>query len=276
MHLGGTVGAMADDLLAGIAERGYAVVEGVLTPGEIAGVRAVLEPLLADGPFGRNDFEGLRTKRVYALPMKSRVFDRLIEDPLVLRTAGQLLGEGFLLTASLAIDIHPGESAQDLHFDEAFYSSLPRPRAPVSMSTLWALDDFTATNGATVMVPGSHAWGDERPGPDTEVVPLTMPAGAVAVYPGTLWHAGGANTSDTRRLGISLQYVVAWARQQESYLLELPPDKARELSPRMRELVGYSIGPAFMGHVDGRHPAKLIDDRLVRPGSGGAESGRAH
>jgi ectoine hydroxylase-related dioxygenase (phytanoyl-CoA dioxygenase family) len=262
---------MATDVLAEIAERGYAVVDGALTPDEVARVRAALEPHLDAGPFGRNDFEGFFTKRVYGLPAKSRAFDRLIEDPLVLEVAEELLGEGFLLTALLAIDIHPGENAQDLHFDEAFYSSLPRPRPPVSMSTLWALDDFTPENGATVMIPGSHAWADERPGPDAELVPLVMPAGAVAIYPGTLWHAGGANTSDRRRLGVSLQYVVSWARQQESYLLELPPDKARELSPRVRELVGYSIGPAFMGHVDGRHPAKLIDDELVP--TGGAEPG---
>ncbi len=252
---------MIERVLAEIAERGYAVVEGALDAGEQADARAALEPLLAAGPFGRNDFEGFHTKRVYSLPAKSRAFDRLIEDPLVLQVAEQILGEGFLLTAALAIDIHPGENAQDLHFDEAFYFSLPRPRPPVSLSTLWALDDFTAANGATVMIPGSHAWGDEQPEPYTERVPLEMPAGAVAIYPGTLWHAGGPNTSDGTRLGISIQYVVSWARQQESYLLEFPPDRAREVSPRLRELLGYSIGPAFMGHVDGRHPEKLVTQR---------------
>jgi hypothetical protein len=35
----------------------------------------------------------------------------------------------------------------------------------------------------------------------------------------------------------------------------------RHVSPRLRELLGYSIGPAFMGHVDGRHPGKLVPER---------------
>ena len=73
-----------------------------------------------------------------------------------------------------------------------------------------------------------------------------------------MWHAGGANTTDRFRLGISIQYVVAWARQQESYLLAVPPETVRELSPRMRQLLGYSIHPPFMGHVDGRHPEKTL------------------
>jgi ectoine hydroxylase-related dioxygenase (phytanoyl-CoA dioxygenase family) len=89
-------------------------------------------------------------------------------------------------------------------------------------------------------------------------VPLEMPAGSVAIYPGTLWHAGGANTTDRFRLGVSIQYVVAWARQQESYLLAVPPEMAKDVSPRLRQLLGYSIHPPFMGHVDGRHPEKTL------------------
>jgi len=64
--------------------------------------------------------------------------------------------------------------------------------------------------------------------------------------------------TDRFRLGISIQYVVAWARQQESYLLAVPPEMAKDLSPRLRQLLGYSIHPPFMGHVDGRHPEKML------------------
>lgn len=247
--------------LTELDERGYAVFEAAITPAEVAAVRDALRPHLEHGPFGRNDFEGFQTQRVYALPTKSRAFDRLIEDDTVFAVTEALLGADFLLTAALAINLGPRETAQDLHYDEVFYG-LPRPRDAVSLSTLWAIDDFTADNGGTLMVPGSHRWGDERPDADTEVVPLEMPAGSVAIYPGTLWHAGGANVTDAFRLGISIQYCVSWARQQESYLLEFPPERARELSPRLRALLGYSIGPAFMGHVDGRHPEKLVSRDL--------------
>jgi ectoine hydroxylase-related dioxygenase (phytanoyl-CoA dioxygenase family) len=244
-------------LIDTLDQQGYAVVEGAVAPEELAAVREALAPHLSSGPYGRNDFEGFMTQRVYSLPVKSRAFDRLIEDEAVLAVAENLLGADFLLTAALAINLGPGETAQGLHYDEAFYS-LPRPRPPLSLSAIWAIDDFTADNGGTLLVPGSHRWGDEGLAQRPEVVPLEMPAGSVALYPGTLWHAGGANVTDRFRLGISIQYVVSWARQQESYLLAVPPETARSVSPRLRALLGYSIGPAFMGHVDGRHPEKLV------------------
>src|SRR5262249_60981454 len=130
---------------------------------------------------------------------------------------------------------------------EAFSYGLPRPRRPLSRGPLWAIDDFTAENGGTLIAPGSTHWGDGPPDPDVELVPLEMPAGSVAIYPGTLWHAGGANTTGRFRLGISIQYVVAWARQQESYLLAVPPPMAPEGSPPLRHLPRHRIPPPLLG-----------------------------
>ena len=85
-----------------------------------------------------------------------------------------------------------------------------------------------------------------------------MSAGSVLVYYGTLVHAGGENTSNGNRLGISIQYATAWARQQENFMMALGVDGARDLPPRLQELIGYSIHPPFMGMIDGRHPKKLL------------------
>jgi ectoine hydroxylase-related dioxygenase (phytanoyl-CoA dioxygenase family) len=240
-----------------LAEVGYAIVPNVLRADEIQTVRDALAPHLEHGPRGRNPFEGYETQRVYCLVAKSRGFDRLILDPVVLDVTERALGPNFLLTATLAIDLHPGESAQDFHWDDIFYK-IPRPRPPVSISTLWAIDDFTAGNGATLIYPGSHLWGDEFPDEWPEAVAAEMPAGSVLIYAGTLVHAGGANSSDDCRLGISLQYCAAWARQQENFMMALGKDGARDLAPRLQELIGYSIHPPFMGMIDGRHPRKIL------------------
>jgi ectoine hydroxylase-related dioxygenase (phytanoyl-CoA dioxygenase family) len=189
---------------------------------------------------------------------KSRAFDRLILDPLMLEVAERALGANFLLTATLAIDLHPGETAQGFHSDDGFYR-IPRPRPPVSISTMWAIDEFTEDNGATLIYPGSHRWGDERPSQLPPVRIAEMPAGSVLVYAGTLVHAGGANRSDGCRLGISIQYCAPWARQQENFTLALGVEGARGLPTRLQELIGYSIHPPFMGMIDGRHPRKLLD-----------------
>ncbi len=235
---------------------GYAVIEGALDAGEIDAVRGALAPHLAEGPHGRNDFEGFHTQRVYCLVAKSRVFDRLILDDRILAMADEVLGPNFLLTATLAINLLPGETAQNFHHDDTFYR-IPRPRPAVSLSVMWALDDFTADNGATLVFPGSHRWG-EGEWHAAHPRSATMPAGSALVYLGTLIHAGGANTTDRPRLGVSIQYCAAWARQQENFALAIGPAGARELPKQLRELIGYSIHPPFMGMIDGRHPEKFL------------------
>jgi ectoine hydroxylase-related dioxygenase (phytanoyl-CoA dioxygenase family) len=254
---GGTRAGAATHIDDELDRVGYAVVPDVLTQDEIDEVRHTLDPHLDHGPRGRNPFEGYATQRVYCLVAKSRAFDRMILDPAVLDVTERALGPNFLLTATLAIDLHPGQAAQDFHYDDIFYR-VPRPRPPISISTMWAIDEFTADNGATLIYPGSHRWGDDRPNPLPEVVTATMPAGSMLIYAGTLVHAGGANIADSCRLGISIQYCAAWGRQQENFMMAIGIDGARDLDPRLQELIGYSIHPPFMGMVDGRHPRKLL------------------
>jgi ectoine hydroxylase-related dioxygenase (phytanoyl-CoA dioxygenase family) len=130
----------------------------------------------------------------------------------------------------------------------------------VSVSTIWAIDDFTEDNGPTELIPGSHRWGDERPAEnDPRMRKVVMPAGSVVVFLGTLWHRGGANHTDKPRLGITPQYCQPWARQLENMALAVPQAVAATYPRRVQELLGYSIHPPLMGYVNGMHPARLID-----------------
>ena len=65
------------------------------------------------------------------------------------------------------------------------------------------------------------------------------------------------------RRAFSHQYCEPWARQQENFLLSVPRDRAKAMSPRLRELLGYSIHPPFMGQIAGRHPEKSLADDYV-------------
>jgi ectoine hydroxylase-related dioxygenase (phytanoyl-CoA dioxygenase family) len=156
------------------------------------------------------------------------------------------------------INILPGETAQDLHPDDAFYR-VPRPRPPLGAATVWALDAFTEENGATVIVPGSHAWGDRHPGLEDERIAAVMPAGSVVFYPGTVWHGGGENRSAAARLAVTCQYCEPWVRTQENYFLSVRRDTVRALSEDLKRLLGYSIHPPFMGMVDGMHPKRTLE-----------------
>jgi len=250
------VEASVPSVVAALDTDGYAVVEGLMPAVVRAAARADLHGVLARTPAGRNPFEGARTRRVYALFAKTRAFDEAAVHPLVLGVLEAVLGH-CQLSAPTGIEIGPGEAAQMLHHDDAIYP-LPRPHDEVVLNTMWALDDFTEANGATRVVPGSHRWVHQAPPPDVPTVAAAMPAGSVLFYLGSLWHGGGANTTDRARLGVVLEYVASWLRPQENHFLAVPAEIARELPEALQELLGYNIRPPFMGYVDGRHPRRVL------------------
>jgi ectoine hydroxylase-related dioxygenase (phytanoyl-CoA dioxygenase family) len=247
---------------AALRTHGYLVIEGLLTPDEVAAIKGALSPWLQGRHFGRNDFEGERTERVYALLAKAPILARIVEHPTVLTLLDRLLPAQYLLSAALAINVHPGETPQPFHIDDSSTKLPgPRPHPHLGVSTIWAFDDFTGTNGATEVLPGSHLWDDSRfPVRDADPIKVLMPAGSAVVFLGNLVHRGGANRSDRARLAITPQYCVPWVRQIENMVLAVPPEAARQYSPRIQEMLGYNtIDPGFVGYVDGVHPRRLID-----------------
>ena len=113
--------------------------------------------------------------------------------------------------------------AQPLHPDDAIYP-LARPHDEIVVNAMWPLCDFTADNGGTVLVPGSHRWANEIPGPDTPTITIEMPAGSLLLYRGSLWHGGGANHTDQPRLGVVVHYAASWLRPVENHVLVVPPE----------------------------------------------------
>src|SRR5436305_12606166 len=87
--------------------QGYLIFERVLSTEQVAAIRAALAPHLARDLKGRNDFEGERTNRVYALMAKSPVFAELAIHPLALAFAGAELGSSCPPSALFANHRHP-------------------------------------------------------------------------------------------------------------------------------------------------------------------------
>lgn len=253
-----------DKRLDEFKRNGFTVIEGLLTGDEISQTKAELAPYLQQEKMGRNDFEGFCTERVYALLAKAPSVARIVEHPTTLAILDELLPKNYLLSANLAINVHPGETPQDFHRDDSGGAFMPMPRPMVGVSTIWAFDDFTEDNGATEIIPGSHLWPEDRQGVAADAVTVVMPAGSVVVFAGNLVHRGGANRSQTTRLAITPQYCAPVLRQLENMPLAVPPERAARYSARVQQLLGYSINdPSFMGYVDGMHPKRLIDPDYV-------------
>lgn len=270
-------GRSFDDCCAEYDKQGYVTFENVMPPKDVDNVRAALEPYLIKT--GRNDFEGFKSNRVYALLAKSPdVFSKMVMHPLVMAFVERELGVSSLLSALLAINLHPGETVQDWHYDDS-QVNIPLPHPPYGVSAFWAIDDMSETNGATEIIAKSHLWTkpeismpdfedayDPRerdvnfdPKPHADALKVTLPSGSLMVAKGTLWHRGGANRSNSSRLIVTPQYCPGWARQLENMMATMPAADAAKLPKRVRELMGYSIHDAFMGYVDGVHPDRLLD-----------------
>jgi ectoine hydroxylase-related dioxygenase (phytanoyl-CoA dioxygenase family) len=249
-----------DRLMESVERQGYVVVENLISPDFVAEIKADLIPRF-EHESGRNNFEGFKTQRLYGFFEKSLICNPLVEHPLILGCLDRIFEPNYLLSQLQAINILPGEAQQPLHPDDAFYP-WPRPRRPLGAATIWAIDDFTEENGATVVIPKSHLWDDRKPtrADLDRLQPVVMPAGSVVFFVGTLWHGGGANRSDAARLCVSAQYCAPWCRTQENYSLSLSRETVKKCSEHIQRMLGYSIHAPFMGFVDGKHPKRLLED----------------
>jgi ectoine hydroxylase-related dioxygenase (phytanoyl-CoA dioxygenase family) len=239
---------------------GYTIVEDAIEPdladalvAELTELEAAYDVVPAD-----NSFEGSRTVRIYNLLALGRVFEAVPVHPNVLPIVERVLDPGCLVSSLSSIAILPGERAQPIHADDQLIP-LSKPHVATVCNSMWALTDFTEANGATRVVPGSHR-ADRSPdyGAPYDSIPAEMPKGSVLVWHGSLWHGGGANDTDERRVGLAMNYCAGWVRQQENQQLGIPHEIAARFSPRLRKLCGYGIYSGLIGHINKHNPAEML------------------
>jgi len=189
-------------------------------------------------------FWGSQTKRFTRLGWRSPAFEEILLAPALVGVADELLlpacDDYWLNTAQMMV-IGPGESEQMTHRDAGNWMALCTPTSPeVTVSCMYALDDFTASNGATRVVPGSHVWDDYQRVPRAEeFATAEMQAGDGLIYSGRVLHNGGANVSQQWRMGLHVSFVLGWLTPEEALPLSTPWDAAQHFSERSQRLLGW-------------------------------------
>ena len=185
-----------------------------------------------------------------------------------------VLGDDYILSCSNAPIAGPGNQRMAMHADQFWTPSIdaeqssPRPGDtrfsnvakstdfapadllfPAFMVTLmWTITDFTAENGATVFVPGSHQSGlhPQHDAPFADAVTAEAPAGSMILWDGRTWHATGVNrTTDQFRLGVTQNFVAPMIRPLVNYPYSLRAEVAATLSEREKELLGFATWTAY-------------------------------
>ena len=226
------------------------IIDNFLSDQDLESIKNDLKPYLNVTRNGQDEFTGFETKRVGALMARSKTCQDLALDPLINQMADSFLGphcESYQLHFTSAIQIGPGESSQILHRDRGVWGGYIPRKIETQFSTVWAINDFTKENGATQVVPGSHKWHKDREPSPEEIAYAEMKAGSVFIYTGSVLHGGGTNVTEQPRLGVFLHYAPSWLRQEENQYLSCPPEVAKDFSPELRSLIGYSKGGYVLG-----------------------------
>src|SRR4051812_41048365 len=243
-----------------VAEQGYTIVEDAIEPAlidDLSDSLSRLERYLEVQP-SPNSFEGHHTLRIYNLLAYDDLWQRVPVHEHVLPIVERVLDPGCIISSLSSIDILPGEIAQPIHADDQLIA-LPKPHPPTVCNSMWALTDFTEANGATRLVPGTHL-SDHSPeyGSPYDSIAAEMAKGSVLIWHGSLWHGGGANSTDEPRVAIAMNYCAGYIRQQENQQLGLPREKVTTFEPRLRELVGYGVYNMLIGHINKQSPEQLL------------------
>ena len=229
---------------------GFTLLDSVLNTDEIEAMRDSLthwEDQVGD----EQRFLG-RAGHVSNLVALDPVFHPIIDHPRTLPIIEHVLGEAIILGSLNARIVRPGDPVQGLHSD--IRADLLNMASPVMVNTVWLLDDFTAENGGTRIVPGTHRSGLAGPPEGMEVkhvFQLTAPAGSVLVFNGQCWHGGGMNQTDGKRHALFGHY------RKNALMFQVDPhdnfneDWLENLTPRQQELLRMTNGVGAPHASDG-------------------------
>ena len=267
--------ATVDEVVDVIMRDGGVIVANLITPETVDGLLADLTPILESVGGGEDDyFAGKKTRRAGGLFARTRHAVDIALNPIYHGAAKKILqkpldvwfGEdrtticpGIQIGVTQAIQIMPGQGAQPLHRDDtSFLWRHPAYGREARVQIMVALSDFTAENGGTLVIPGSHRWDDERKPLAAEAVSTEMATGSALIWIGSTYHGGGNNTSTAPRTGLTMGYDLTNLRQEENQYLSVPVETLKELPEEIQRLLGWSAGENFMGYVE-------VDGQMIDP-----------
>jgi len=254
------VSAQALDFLR---SNGYLIFENMISDEMTDRISRELEPWFEATPRCQGDFYGWETTRFGSVLLKSPGTHALILNAPLLWLANQTLGphcDWYQINLTQAVRLHPGERQQAPHRDEEMWPC-PKNGAEYLINVMWALSDFTAENGATMIWPRSQFQPLSRQLDPRDAVIAEMPRGSALVYLGSVTHCAGANRSIAPRTGLILSYCLGWLKQYENAYLTYPPEVAQEFPEAIRDLLGYRIHRPNLGGYEGQDPSVLFQTR---------------
>ena len=251
-----------DDIIEVLEKDGAAIVDDFVSQEWLSEFNSAIQTSIDNyKPFDygepeAEEFLGRQTVRLNGLIRKAPNYIDLITDDRLLTIMDHFLAPNcgqYRLNSSEIIEIHGGETAQELHWDDVIWPAhFWAPDLLLQFNVMIAATDFTESNGATLVVPGSHKWDHSKRQPkQKEITQAVMKAGSAVFIPGKTLHGGGNNTDGIKRRAIVASYVLGWLRTQENHFLHTSIDEAMEWPERVRQLLGYDLYAHYDENIQG-------------------------
>lgn len=193
---------------------GYLGPYAAMTPDEMASVRREIEEkvLAADGPNPRT--------RAQSRHMDQPVIYDLATHPAIIDRIAGILGPDLVVWATQLWLKQPGGAEIPWHQDINFWPLEP----PINTSAWIAIDDVTVENSCVQIIPGSHreslshvkaeaemAFG-KMADPDSfaveSAINMELRPGEFFIFSERLLHRSSKNSSNKRRLGLSIRVTL--------------------------------------------------------------------
>lgn len=231
--------ALTTDAADELAERGFTVLPGPLTPDGVLRLQAAYDAAVANA--AADDVRvGRTTTRVNDFVNRGEAFDFIYTWPPVLDACRRVIGRPFRLSALHARTLMSGAFAQELHVD------IPRcSDAWPMLGLILMVDEFRTDNGATRFVPGSHRWPDvpenvigDRQAPYAGAVLGCGPAGSIILFNASTWHGHTANATHTVRRSVQATFIPRDARPATDFGARMQPATWARLDAVARYVIG--------------------------------------
>ena len=275
-------GSLEEAAKAHLDEHGYCVVEGAISAAAAAALRKRLtEQAAAEAQLGETRVLPDKKQLIYFLLNKGQGFRDLLFHPAMRQLVAHVIGPRYLLSSyngHLALPggttrfhtdqwwmppptttakrtlLLPGAIDRDAH--RGHYRRGAEGMEPVAIApacvcnVMWTIDDFTAENGATIVVPGSHLSGrepDQELDADADWKPAVAPAGSFIVLDGRVWHSTGENRTTRARIGLTTNFCAWQFRQQENLAMGVSSEVLAQASTELLDLIGFRPTSGYGG-----------------------------
>ena len=240
---------MTDRQKLQLARQGFVLLESVISRQKAEQIRQISIQLAnLEITNGTAQFYLGQSQRVWNLVNKHPIFAEIIQHPQILSSMEYLLGDDCILSSFTVNRIAPGSKDGGLHIDFPL-STLPTPRPsfPLVANSIWFLDDFTITNGATRCIPSSHHRLIEKPCPDSDYldsVQILGKKGSVLIINGAVWHGSAANYTNQDRIGLLGFFCRSMMKPQQDLLNLATESTLRSATPTLKRLLGFDSIPS--------------------------------